>query len=126
MRKHVESCSPLEACGLLAGKDEKIKEVYLINNQAGSPVRFRMDPIEQLHAFEIMETAGYDLLGIFHSHPTGPETPSMTDIGEAAYQVVQIIWSRTDNQSSGGWRARGFWIENGKAFNVTLQITQDE
>jgi proteasome lid subunit RPN8/RPN11 len=133
MRDHVESCNPLEGCGLLAGKDGLVKEVFMVRNQAGSAVRFRMEPIEQLHAFERMEATGLDLLGIFHSHPSGPESISATDITEAAYQVVQIIWSRSnpksmksDHQPASAWQARAFWIENGKPVEVTLQITDDE
>jgi proteasome lid subunit RPN8/RPN11 len=57
-------------------------------------------------------------LGIFHSHPAGPETASPTDIAEAAYEVVHVICSRNNDQ----WKLRGFWIENGNATEVTLQI----
>jgi proteasome lid subunit RPN8/RPN11 len=130
MRKHVEFCAPLEACGLLAGNNELVSAVYTITNQAQSPVRYRMDPVGQLHAFNQMEADGLELLGIFHSHPSGPELPSETDIVEAAYPVVQIIWSRSNSQkkeptiqSASSWYARGFWIENGKSLEITLQIT---
>ncbi len=133
MLQYMESCSPLEACGLLAGNDGFVKEVFLIENQAQSTVRFRMDPIEQLKAFDRIETTGLDLLAIFHSHPSGPETMSATDIAEAAYPVVQIIWSRSNPYATGAslqptdiWRARGFWIENGKTIEVTLQIMDYE
>lgn len=133
MRKHVEACAPLEACGLLAGKDESVSEVYSISNEARSPVRYRMDPIGQLHAFNQMEADGLELLGIFHSHPSGPESPSATDIAEAAYPVVQIIWSRSNLQkkeatlqAASSWHIRGFWIENGKSSEISLQITQVE
>jgi proteasome lid subunit RPN8/RPN11 len=133
MRKHVEACAPLEACGLLAGKDETVSEVYTVTNQARSPVRYRMDPIEQLHAFNQMEAGGLELLGIYHSHPSGPDAPSLTDIAEAAYPVVQIIWSRSNRQKkeapiqpADDWQARGFWIKNGRSLEVTLQITEDE
>jgi proteasome lid subunit RPN8/RPN11 len=77
-----------------------------------------MDPYEQLQAFDWIDSNQLELLGIFHSHPTGPGTASLTDIAEAAYEVVHLIWSR--NQS--GWQARGFWIENGSATEVPLQI----
>jgi proteasome lid subunit RPN8/RPN11 len=60
-----------------------------------------------------------DLVGIFHSHPTGPETVSPTDIAEAAYAVVHIILAPVKNK----WYARGFWIENGTYREVTLKIT---
>ncbi len=122
MRAHVEDVAPLEACGLLTGKDGAVKEVLLIANQARSPVKFRMDPTEQLRAFNWMESNGLDLLGIFHSHPAGPETVSPTDIGEAAYPVVHVIWSRVE----GVWRTRGFWIEGQNVTEVKLIVTPDK
>jgi proteasome lid subunit RPN8/RPN11 len=122
MRAHVESCLPLEACGLLAGSASMVKEVVPVTNAARSSVRFRMDPIEQLDAFTRIETQGWDLLGIFHSHPAGPDWPSATDIAEAAYRVVQIIWSR----SEGIWQANGYWVDNGLVSEVELDAAGDE
>ncbi len=120
MHQHVEQNAPLEACGLLAGKNDAVEKVLLVRNQAQSPVRFVMDPQEQLDAFEWMVSQAQDLLGIFHSHPAGPETVSVTDVAEAAYEVVHVIWSRTD----GEWKARGFWIENGQVINVPLVLCE--
>lgn len=122
MRVHVETHAPLEACGLLAGKDNSVEKVFLITNQAQSPVRFRMDPTEQLQALEWIDSNGMDLLAIFHSHPAGPETVSVTDIEEAAYPVAHIIVSR-QNES---WQARGFRIEGGRAKEIELKMTGDE
>ena len=119
MIAHVDKQIPFEACGLLAGKNSRVESVIEVTNQAQSPVRFVMDPIEQLKAFEWIDSNGLDLLGIFHSHPTGPETVSPTDIVESAYEVVQVILARVD----GAWRARGFWIEGDSFREVTLQIT---
>ncbi|MCE9646601.1 MAG: M67 family metallopeptidase [Chloroflexi bacterium] len=118
MIAHVDSYLPLEACGLLAGRGTKVDAVLPVKNQAKSPVRFVMDPLEQLHAFEWIDSRHLDLIGIFHSHPTGPETVSPTDIAEAAYAVVHVILARADQ----GWRAHGFWIENGGFQEVHLQI----
>ena len=120
MLHHVDSHIPLEACGLLAGTDNWVEKVIEVRNQAQSPVRFVMDPYEQLKAFDWIESNGLDLLGIFHSHPAGPETASATDIAEAAYEVVHVIWSRIEDR----WQARGFWIENGEAIEVTLRIIE--
>ena len=120
MLEHVDRHTPLEACGLLAGKEDRVEKVLLIRNQAQSPTRFVMDPYEQLQAFTWIDSRELDLLGIFHSHPAGPETASVTDIAEAAYEVVHLIWSRNQN----GWTARGFWIENGSATEVVLQIVE--
>ena len=120
MLNYVEQNAPLEACGLLAGKNEQVEKVIFVPNQAQSPVRFVMDPYGQLKAFDWIESNQLDLLGIFHSHPAGPETVSATDIAEAAYEVVQLIWSRDQNR----WRVHSFWIENGRATEVPLQIIE--
>jgi proteasome lid subunit RPN8/RPN11 len=119
MTAYVNSHAPLESCGLLAGRDSQVQKIFFVQNQAQSPVRYVMDPIEQLHAFEWIEANDMDLLGIFHSHPTGPETVSPTDIAEAAYAVTYVILARVD----GEWRANGFWIENGLVREVALQVT---
>ena len=118
MLEHVDRHAPLEACGLLAGKHDRVEKVILVRNQAQSPVRFVMDPYEQLQAFQWIDSNGLDLLGIFHSHPSGTHVPSQTDISEAAYEVVHLIWSRDQDS----WKARGFWIENASATEVSLQI----
>lgn len=118
MIAHVASHAPLEACGLLAGRGSKVESVIEVANQAQSPVRYVMDPIEQLNAFEWIESNGLDLIGIFHSHPSGPETVSPTDIAEAAYAVVYVILAR----ANGVWKPRGFWIENGGFHEVALEI----
>ena len=122
MRAHVQAHVPLEACGLLAGKNNRVEKILLIENQAKSQVKFRMDPKEQLEAFNWIDSNELDLVGIFHSHPAGPETISATDIEEAAYAATQIIWSRT----KGNWIARGFWIENKLVSEVTLEIINNE
>jgi [CysO sulfur-carrier protein]-S-L-cysteine hydrolase len=120
MLEHVDRHTPLEACGLLAGKNDRVEKVIPIRNQAQSPTRFVMDPYEQLRAFEWIESNKLALLGIFHSHPMGPETASATDIAEAAYEVVHLIWSQSQN----GWQARGFRIENGSATEVLLRLVE--
>jgi proteasome lid subunit RPN8/RPN11 len=118
MLEHVRHQVPLEACGLLAGTNDRVEIVIPVRNQAQSPVRFVMDPYEQLQAFDWIESHGLEILGIFHSHPTGPETVSRTDMEEAAYDVVHLIWSKTGER----WQVRGFWIESGSASEVPLQI----
>lgn len=118
--EYVERHAPLEACGLLAGRNDRVAKVLFVQNQAQSPVRFVMDPYEQLQAFERIDADGLDLLGIFHSHPAGPETASPTDIAEAAYAVVHVVCSRRD----GKWSLRGFWIEDGASTEVPLQVAE--
>jgi proteasome lid subunit RPN8/RPN11 len=120
MLNYVQQHAPLESCGLLAGNDDRVEKVIFVRNQAQSPTRFVMDPYEQLQAFDWIDSNKLDLLGIFHSHPAGPEGASPTDIAEAAYEVVYLIWSRNQNS----WQVRGFWIERGHASEVPLQIVE--
>ena len=118
MVRIVSARAPLEACGLLVGHAGRVESVLPVTNAEQSPARFRMDPIEQLRAFERIESRGLELVGIFHSHPAGPETVSPTDIAEAAYAVVHIILSQSNEE----WQARGFWIEAGQAVEIPLRV----
>ena len=122
MRRHVSRRAPLEACGLLAGKNELAECTLGVHNAERSPVRFRMDPLAQWRAFQHIEASGLDLIGIYHSHPNGPDRPSPMDIAENMYPVAQIIWFRKD----GKWGARGFWIESGTAVEIILEFRKPE
>ena len=122
MRRQVSRLAPLEACGLLAGINRRVEMSIGVRNADQSPVRFHMEPLEQWRAFQRIESAGLELLGIYHSHPNGPDRPSPTDIAEAMYPVVQIIWYRQE----GKWRARGFRIEAVKVREVALELVGNE
>lgn len=127
MRAHVGACAPLEACGLLIGSGEVVSEVRAILNAAQSAVRFRMEPAQQLHAFRDIEDRKLELLGVFHSHPAAADSdslriPSETDIREAAYPVVHVIWHRQGGQ----WQGAGFWIEADRITEVPLDVEADE
>jgi proteasome lid subunit RPN8/RPN11 len=116
MRDHVDGVAPQEGCGLLAGRAVRVEAVLPMRNTAHSTSRYVLDPREQLQAFDWIESQGMELLAIFHSHPAGPETVSSSDIAEAGYDVVQVIWSRP----GGEWQARGFWIAGGHWVEVQL------
>lgn len=120
MREQVTAEAPLEACGLLAGRGERVDQVFLMQNAARSEVRFRLDPLEQLDAFNAIDDRGLEIVGIYHSHPQGPSTPSPTDVAESVYPVINLIWS----QGQQGWEARGFWIEDGSLLEVPVELAK--
>jgi proteasome lid subunit RPN8/RPN11 len=122
MRHHVCRRAPLEACGLLAGKNGRVELTLGIRNAENSLVRFRMEPRAQWRAFQHFEAAGLELIGIYHSHPNGPGRPSPTDIAKALYPVAQIIWFRAE----GRWQVRGFRIEGGQAVEIDLEFSESE
>ena len=53
-----------EACGLVAGIDQTSCAVYPVTNELHSPVRFRMDPEQQLKYFNQIEDENWQLLAI--------------------------------------------------------------
>ena len=106
-----------EACGIVAGIENKSCAVFPVSNMLHSPVRFRMDPEEQLKVFLEMEQQNWQLLAIYHSHLHGPQGPSATDIAEAYYpEAVNLIWSNI----SGEWNCRGYSIRQGKVDQVAV------
>lgn len=107
---HIQSCLPEESCGLLGGTGEQVSLFIPIENELHSPVRFRMEPAAQLSALLVLEGQGLELLAIFHSHPSGPNHPSVTDRAEFAYPgVLSLILSPASGPA--GWQARAFAIE---------------
>ncbi len=119
MLEHVARVNPMEACGLLGGSHSRVEEVVPIKNAAESPVRFRMDPGEQIQALFGFEERGLELVAIYHSHPAGPPGPSETDLKEAAYpEAVQLIWFQTEED----WICRAYRYGDGAAVEVALTV----
>lgn len=83
MYEHALSVRPEEACGLIAGHDEKdkrvIEEVYILTNIDHTNEHFTIDPKEQLLAIKDMRAKGLRPLGNWHSHPETPSRPSEED-----------------------------------------------
>lgn len=119
MRAHVRVAAPEEACGILAGQSGRVTRVIPVTNSLRSPLRYRMDAREQIDALFWLEDQGQDLLGIYHSHPAGPQIPSPTDINEFAYPpALTVIWYPDGDQ----WRARAFAITDGTAREVEIYV----
>ncbi len=109
MREYVRGLAPEEACGLLAGKEDQVRMVFPITNIYHSPIRYRMDPEQQLRAFLLAEEKELDIQAVFHSHPHGLGEPSATDLEELTYPgIYYLIWFVERNL----WQCRGFMIHS--------------
>ncbi len=109
MRAALEAALPEEGCGLLFGRGQRVERVVPIQNALHSPVRFRLEPQAQLAAMQEADAQGLELLAIYHSHPRGPDHPSVTDIEEAAYpQAAHLIWWQDVARR---WQVELFWLE---------------
>lgn len=120
---HCDSCLPEEACGLvggrLIGEDARAEVVIPVVNALHSPVRYRMDPQAQINTFLDLERRGLDLVGIFHSHPSGPDLPSTTDVLEFQFPgVLMIILSPLGKIS--GWKLRAFTIDESQFSEIRI------
>ncbi|MCL6480599.1 MAG: M67 family metallopeptidase [Firmicutes bacterium] len=75
----------VECCGLLAGRAGVITTLYPATNVLASATRYEIAPEELFCLFRRMRAEGLELLGIYHSHPSGENFPSTLDIERAYY-----------------------------------------
>lgn len=74
---------PLEACGLLAGKDDRVQAFYKTRNDAASARIYTVNPLDYLHADRDAEAKGMSIMGVVHSHTHSEAYPSPTDVAQA-------------------------------------------
>ncbi len=75
---------PDECCGILLGQGGAITALATARNVHPRPDRhFEIDPQVLIDAFRGARNGGSDVLGYYHSHPTGLPAPSATDQREA-------------------------------------------
>lgn len=129
--EHARSAVPQEACGLLGGYREEDKTyaetTHRAPNAAETPnLRYRIEPEIQYELMDGIESAGREMVGIYHSHPAGPPGPSQQDLETAAwtdypYVIVSL---------AGGWPTLDAWRYTGQTFHtetvaVTDSVTSD-
>lgn len=112
--------APIEACGILAGRDGAVRRMYKMTNTEAREDHYTMEPAEQFAAVKDMRTAGLNMLAIYHSHPATAARPSAEDVrlaftSDIAYVIISL-------QEAGAPVARGFVVENGRASDIPLNI----
>ncbi len=80
---HAREEAPNECCGMVGSNNGQALAVYRAVNAEASPLRFRIDPEEQLELHTKIEDAGLELGAIYHSHTRTAPRPSQTDINFA-------------------------------------------
>lgn len=100
IREQAVSESPDEACGYLGGKDDQVTVRIPMTNTDHSPEHFTFDPVEQFAAIGKAREEGYDLIGVYHSHPETPARMSEEDIRLANdTEIVYIIMSLKEDRT---------------------------
>jgi proteasome lid subunit RPN8/RPN11 len=122
MIDHALAEAPNECCGMVAARDGEALAAYPITNAAHSPLRYEMDPREQL-AVEFGEIYDRDLeVGIvYHSHTRSDPYPSQTDINLATHpEAVYVIVGVKDRAAP---QVRGYRIRDGEVSEVALEVS---
>jgi len=107
-----DAAAPRECCGLLLGREGRVDVAVPAANVSDQPLtRFEIDPAALLAAHKAARAGGPQLLGYYHSHPSGHPAPSATDCEHSTGD--SRVWAIV---------ARGevaFWRDSEKGF-VTL------
>ena len=77
---HARADAPNECCGILAGHDGAVAQVYRAANADRSPVRYTIDPKDMMRIMGETDQAGQEILAFYHSHTFTEAYPSVTDI----------------------------------------------
>lgn len=102
--------APLECCGFLAGPafaegQGTVAARYPLVNAAASRTEYDADPKSLFAATKDIRNRGWEVLAVYHSHPTSPPVPSRTDLARAYWAgVVHFIISLQSSQPEvRGW-----------------------
>jgi [CysO sulfur-carrier protein]-S-L-cysteine hydrolase len=113
--------APNECCGIVGTRDGRAVTVYPVRNAAASPLRYEIDPKDQLRVFEALDDAGLEVGAIYHSHTRSAPEPSQTDINlafypDAVYVIVGVAGEQDDVRA---WR-----IVDGQVSPASLEVEE--
>ena len=124
--------APNETCGLIGGQNGRALRIYPLRNAAPNPrIHYLAHPEDLVAAvLDIEDAHGWQVVGIYHSHPASPAYPSPTDVRDASDpelkeplypDAVYILISLRDPAFA---EVRGFTIRDEKISEVTLEIEE--
>jgi proteasome lid subunit RPN8/RPN11 len=116
---HARQEAPNECCGMVASRDGHAVKVFRAANAAASPLRYEVDPADQLRIETTIEDSGWELGAIYHSHTRTDPYPSQTDINlafhpDSLYLIVGL--------SSGKPELRAYRIVDGEVSEAEVEI----
>ncbi|MBC7490932.1 MAG: Mov34/MPN/PAD-1 family protein [Novosphingobium sp.] len=103
VREAAASAAPEEACGLLLGVNGVVNDACRCGNMASDPRRyFELDPVALIAAHRAARRGAAQIIGYFHSHPTGVAEPSAEDQRQASGDGK--VWAITAQGEVRFWR----------------------
>jgi proteasome lid subunit RPN8/RPN11 len=120
MIEQAKAEAPLEACGILAGREQRVERWYKMTNRDRSGEHFMMAPAEQFKVARAIRASGLQMLAVYHSHPQTPARPSDEDIRLALTpNVVHVIVSLQDPDRP---TVKGYEIEGGRVAEISVRV----
>ncbi len=120
MTAHAAFAYPEEACGLVLFENGLPVFVCCLDNADRSELRFTIAPSDHHGVIRFAERNGWEVGGVFHSHPRSPAHPSGADIaggGDPAW--VHFIAGPVAGRSG---ELRAFRIVDGTVDEVSLVV----
>jgi proteasome lid subunit RPN8/RPN11 len=120
MVAHAREEAPNECCGLVASSNGDAQRVYRAANAERSPVKYVVDPRDQIRIQNEIDDHGWELGAIYHSHTRTEPFPSQTDINLARnwpdplYVIVGVAGEPPD--------VRAFRIVDGQVSETELEV----
>jgi [CysO sulfur-carrier protein]-S-L-cysteine hydrolase len=116
---HAREEAPNECCGMVAATNGRAVKVFRAANAAASPLRYEVEPSDQLRIETTIEDSGWDLGAIYHSHTRSDPYPSQTDINLAFHpQSIYLILGLASAEPE----LRGFRIVDGTVEEVGVEL----
>ena len=114
--------APNECCGIVGSRNGSAEALFPVRNAAASPLRYEMDPRDQLRVFDELDAADLDVGAIYHSHTRSDPLPSQTDINlafypDALYVIVGVKDPAHDDVRA--WR-----IVDGQVSEAQLEVEE--
>lgn len=127
---HAQTEYPLECFGILGGMIEPgegprgvVLGRYPMMNLAQSPTLFESDPRALLEVDRDLRRRVWELLAIYHSHPTSDPIPSRTDLDRHFYyESICLIVSLKGSEPS----VRAWWLTPDSYREADWEILEEE
>ena len=118
MLAHAREEAPRECCGLLVGCATSIVRSVRARNLDAKATRYLIAPEDHFAAIRSARAEHLDVVGAYHSHPSGAPVPSATDLSEAdsGSDFLYVIVSPMGDD------VRAYRIEAGVHTPVELRI----
>ena len=116
---HAADAVPNECCGFLLGTAGCVEQENRARNLVESPTRYRINPEDHFAAIHAARRVGWDVVGVYHSHPDTSPTPSRRDLAEATYP--DYLYLIVSPRAKTGSQVRGFRLRPDGYADVPLE-----